>query len=704
MGDPVVSDIDKDNSPGRVPLVVATLLSVATLGYLCYRESRAGAPYERYQRQAGVAPGVRRLSVRGRGEDRCPTCHVNIFKTASKTASKRGKNPLGAHPGPYLELHAPARFLCTACHGAGGAYVDRCLPARRGRVMAQASCLACHRGAHADNLPGGPVLARGLRAFRRLGCVGCHRTRALDQLLAPYGDKVGPPLDHVAAKLRVPYMRAFVADPRRTRPGTAMPGFFRTAGAPAFTAAKIRRQSPLQVEALLAFLVARSKPLAARQPAGDPAAGARLFRERGCVACHRAGTKPEPAGLGDVGPDLSGAGARLDLGWVGAWLSAPWRYNARTRMPDPRLSAVESGHLAAFLGARRLRDPGRGPAALDRRLADLGGELARTLGCANCHELAALRDADVVGPDLDGYGDKRVELLDWGGVRPEPEKNTWQRWTELKLTRPLAFDRPPGVLLMPYQELQPGELEGLLVLMGALTERRPAQVAPAPKDRHRRRRRGETLVEELGCRRCHCVGGRGGDIRALWPRPSDRPPALEGEGAKALPGWLYGFLRRPIELRPWLTMRMPTFTALGPDGSRTVAGYLAAVDRASYPFVERERRRLEGAELAQARALFDKLQCLRCHLLSNARELKPGELAPDLALSSERLRRAWIRRFILEPQKLMAGTRMPTLYPLADEDDPQSRITPEPKLLGGDVRRQIDALTDLNLMWREVSR
>jgi cytochrome c2 len=680
---------------------VVTLLSVATVGYLCYRESRAGATYERYQQQAGVAPGVRRLSVRGLGEDRCPTCHVKIFKAGAQ--EKEARNPLRAHPGPYLKLHPPARFLCTACHGPGGAYLDRCLPSRRGRFMAQASCLSCHPGSHADNLPGGAVLTRGLQASRRLGCIGCHRTRALDQLLEPYGNKVGPRLDRVAAKLPVPYLRAFIAAPTRVRPGTAMPWFFMLKGAPPFTVKKIKQQSGPQVEALVAFLVSRSKPLALKQPeGGDPEAGARMFRDRGCVACHEAGKKH--ADLGDVGPDLSGAGARLSPGWIGAWLQAPSRYSEETRMPDLRLTAEQIGHLTAFLSAQKADDRSRGPADVDRRLADLGGELARSLGCAGCHELASVRDAEVVGPDLDGYGEKRVELLDWGGVRPEPDKQTWQRWTELKLTRPLAFDRPPGVLMMPYQELRPGELRGLLVLMRALTERSAAQVAPAPADRHRRRRRGETLVAELGCRRCHCVGGRGGAIRALWPRPSDRPPALEGEGAKVLPGWLYSFLRRPTELRPWLAMRMPTFTALGPQGARELSGYLAAVDRASYPFVQRERRRLEGTELAQAHALFDKLQCLRCHLLSNAQTLKPGELAPDLALSGERLRRSWIRRFILEPQKLMPGTRMPTLFPLADEDDPDSRITPEPGLLGGDVTRQVDALTDLNLMWREASR
>jgi hypothetical protein len=42
---------------------------------------------------------------------------------------------------------------------------------------------------------------------------------------------------------------------------------------------------------------------------------------------------------------------------------------------------------------------------------------------------------------------------------------------------------------------------------------------------------------------------------------------------------------------------------------------------------------------------------------------------------------------------------MPTLFPLADEDDPSSRLTNEPAFFGGDVARQVEALTDLTMQW-----
>jgi hypothetical protein len=37
------------------------------------------------------------------------------------------------------------------------------------------------------------------------------------------------------------------------------------------------------------------------------------------------------------------------------------------------------------------------------------------------------------------------------------------------------------------------------------------------------------------------------------------PPRLVDEGQRAQPQWMFQFLSRPVELRPWLKMRMPNF-------------------------------------------------------------------------------------------------------------------------------------------------
>ena len=708
---------EKDGRLERLTLLVLGLLGLLTVVFLVWRESRANAPFTRHQQRyaelVGQAlprqGGVRRIANRD-GTDRCPTCHLGIPGGTVAAAAARWPNPYRSHPAALLRQHPPGRFLCSACHGAGGAYVDRCLPAlgdpdarALGRGLAQASCLGCHPGAQGRRLPGGETLEAGIAAYRRLGCGGCHRGGPL--LADP--PRVGPPLTRVWSKLAPGFIRRFIADPQRLRPGTAMPSFFSDRmlqGAPTFSQRRARARAAKHVDALVAFLRQGSRAWSAPTAAGDAARGARLFVERGCVACHRDGRGKLPDST--VGPDLSAAGARLSPAWVAAWLRRPSRYNPETRMPELRLGEDEVRDLTRYLaslGAPPAAPPGAPEPALVRR----GRALAQELGCPGCHRVAGLEEAPPVGPDLGGFGDKREELLDWGTRRPEGTGRTWRRWTRLKLERPLAFDRPPGVLLMPWQKLEAGELDGLVVLMRALVERLPAGPRPAARATplpELRVRSGEVLVQELGCRRCHELSGSGGALRKIWPQPADRAPALDGEGAKVQPGWLYRFLRGPRPLRPWLTLRMPTFTRLGGVGARSLAASFAARDKASYPFVMQEPRPLEGQRLSEALALFRKLQCVRCHLLSNAPRLKPGELAPDLALSGERLRRAWIARFILEPQKVMPGTRMPTLFPLEDEDDPGSRTTPAPALFGGDARRQIEALTELNLSWGVLDR
>jgi cytochrome c2 len=245
---------------------------------------------------------------------------------------------------------------------------------------------------------------------------------------------------------------------------------------------------------------------------------------------------------------------------------------------------------------------------------------------------------------------------------------------------------------MPLQELRPGELEALVVLMRSLTASRQPAIRPA--ERERRLRQGERVVRESACRTCHAFAPDEAPLRALHPRPSDRPPALAGEGAKVLPPWTFRYLEQPTALRPWLGLRMPDFNLSGAE-IEAVAGFFAARDRASYPFTGQRVPKMSEEQQRDARVLFDKLQCIRCHELSNAPRLKPGELAPDLALTPDRLRRGWIRRFILEPQRLLPGTRMPTLFPLADEDDPTSRMSPAPELYDGDVQRQVEALVDI---------
>lgn len=629
--------------------------------------------------------------------DRCPTCH------ALEAVHKDD---------PLLKQHPPRRFACTTCHGDGGLQVTSCLPAvgdPDGRALAgpraQAACITCHTPA--EGLPGAPTLGAGLRAFRRLGCGGCHRTSGQ---VTP-GRPVGPPLDMASSKLNTAALQAMLATPQKIRPGTVMPSYFSAkavTGAPTWARHRVTASRPAQLEALLADLQGLAHGLPDGDPGpGDPGQGARLFDSLGCPACHLARDAQLPRrkkGMATLGPDLRKAGDRLKGPWLFSWLRGPRLVWPGTHMPDFRLSCDEALHLKAYLMAQGSAPPAKNPkASASAETTARGRTLLIYLGCLGCHPLNADKQTRPAGPSLAGFGDKPLGRLEWGAQETPPHERTAPRWARLKLTAPLATERPGGALKMPWQHLRPGELPALEILLRGMTSTNPpAGLTARATARDGRLRQGDALVRELGCRGCHRLGGKGGAVTDLFKQTFDAPPALDGMGSRLRSGWLTAFLMRPSSVRPWLASRMPDFS-LDRAKAETLAAFLAELDSQGFPVLETPPVPFGGdGRLAQAQALFDRLKCLRCHQQSMAGELKPGELAPDLALGATRLRREWLRRFILEPQTVMPGTKMPTLFPLSDEDAPSSRTTPAPDLMGGDINRQVDALTDISLWWGRV--
>ena len=127
----------------------------------------------------------------------------------------------------------------------------------------------------------------------------------------------------------------------------------------------------------------------AAAPVGEPATGARLFRDKGCTRCHSV------HGQGGVlGPDLAveRPSSGPDQLVTAMWNHAPkmWERFREQHVNYPGLAAGEMAHLFAFLyTARYVGDPGD---------AQRGERLFESKSCASCH---ALRGAGgTVGPDL----------------------------------------------------------------------------------------------------------------------------------------------------------------------------------------------------------------------------------------------------------------------------------------------------------------
>jgi mono/diheme cytochrome c family protein len=205
---------------------------------------------------------------------------------------------------------------------------------------------------------------------------------------------------------------------------------------------------------------------------------------------------------------------------------------------------------------------------------------------------------------------------------------------------------------------------------------------------------GRILIAEKNCKGCHIIEGAGGDIRGALKDQAQWPPNLATQGYKTQPGWLHPFLKDPsrVRLRPWLSARMPTFHFTEEEAA-AIGRYFSAVDNVEYPFISTEID-TTPERLRVGQELFTKMQCAQCHPQGNTRP--PGrdeaDLAPDLQLASERLRPNWVLDWLLDPQKIMPGTRMPMFFAPASPGGPPETAFKD--LLGGDVKAQIQAIRD----------
>jgi hypothetical protein len=199
------------------------------------------------------------------------------------------------------------------------------------------------------------------------------------------------------------------------------------------------------------------------------------------------------------------------------------------------------------------------------------------------------------------------------------------------------------------------------------------------------------MVARYNCTGCHIIDGRGGNIRRLYEKnPTEAPPNLLGEGRKVQADWLFNFLKAPTPIRPWLSVRMPTF-GLSDDESFAAVHYFEGLDGVGTPFVYINAKDFDGANIEAGRTLAsaDYLSCFSCHVRGDKfPEGEKDSWAPDLSMAATRLRPAWILDWLHDPQKLLPGTKMPSFY--ADPENPDG----PPDILGGDDDAQMRALRD----------
>jgi cbb3-type cytochrome oxidase cytochrome c subunit len=675
--------------------------------------------------------------------DRCETCHLGIADPAYAEAPQ----PFKTHPNLELYVtpeskHPRDDFGCTSCHeGRGRAItfvgVNHTPQSEEQRHeweqrygwkedhywdkpmypngYAEAGCLRCHKDQ--VQLPQADKFNESRMLYEVAGCWGCHNTDGFEDRR-----KVGPNLQHIAAKTTRDFAAKWVKDPKSFKQATFMPRFWNLENN---LDSELGARNATEVAAIVEYVFSKAKPLSyGTVPAGDAVRGKGLVDSIGCLGCHIV----DETEYGEVslyrrrGPSLAGVGSKVNREFLFNWVKNPKHYWQETFMPDLRLTDREAADVTEYLtslrnpGFESLPVPGIDGAALDEitleflrtnlpiaqadeRLAQMSAEqkalysgerLILRYGCFGCHDIEGFENAQKIGVDLSTWGSKMVTRLDFGYVDIE---HTRMAWLEQKLRAPRSYDNgkvklPPEKLRMGYFDFTDHEVDGIVRrVLGQVRDELPREAVKNLSANEAFGERARTIIHEYNCRGCHLYDGFGGGIRPTLTDSGMWPPNLNTQGARTQADWLFSFLNAPSEVRFWITTRMPTFH-FSDDQLNTLVQGFQAVDGTS-PFETDASREIDPAFVRTGDQLLVRLQCERCHVAAAAGTMEASQLAPSFRLSGERLREEWVVDWLKDPQSIAPGTQMPQFWP---PDEQGNFMTPLPDVLDGDAEAQMRAV------------
>jgi mono/diheme cytochrome c family protein len=336
-------------------------------------------------------------------------------------------------------------------------------------------------------------------------------------------------------------------------------------------------------------------------------------------------------------------------------------------------------------------------AGIEQRFSDAnnikrGEALVRKYGCYGCHEIKGMEKESRIGVELTSFGSKTLDELFFGNrtdIKP-----TWDDWTHNKIKTPRIYATERVEQLMPQFNLADEDIRALRLLLAGFRDRKVGQRYLADQSqRVVQIVEGRRLVNQYNCVGCHEIEKRGGFVKKFYENPAAAPPPLNGEGEKVQSNWLFGFLKAPFPVRPWLAIRMPTF-GLSDAHTTQLVNYFNGLSRVETPYVYFDESKVPPEHLQAARTLAsaEYFNCFSCHVRGGKNPEGPPEgWAPDLAMARQRLNPSWIAKWIQDPQKLQPGTKMPSFYPGGPDN-----------ILEGKDEKQIEALRDYLLTLERI--
>ncbi len=618
--------------------------------------------------------------------DRCQTCHAGWKDETMEDAQR----PFTKHPVPeLLKIHDPEVFGCTPCHhGQGTAltvglahgeddhYWER--PLLKGKEV-YASCNSCHM--NQTYLKQGDRYNFAKRLIAESGCFGCHEIKGYMEM-----PKIGPPLNQLTTKESAEWLFRWVRNPKDYNPHTRMPNF---------------KFTDDQAEAVTAYLWSISQsssyhPQKGISGNGNVDHGKELVDKVGCKGCHvvEEDTRVRTArGTSyDIAPELTRVGSKANNDWLYEWIKNPRSVNPEARMPNLRLTDQEARDIVSYL--MTLKDDRQ----FEQKTIDFsspetiakGEKLIREYGCAGCHTIKGMERESRVSVALNNFGRKRVDELDFGDKKSSEVPHTWDDWVFNKIRNPRTYTTDRIISKMPVFSFADSEIVAIRTLLRGYTKELPEEPYQQAFDtRLQKVEAGRRLTHyQYNCVGCHQLEEEGGYIKATLDDEGYAPPYLYPEGNKVQEPWLHDFLKGPTTIRPWLNIRMPSFS-LNDEEITVVTKYFLALHKKELEMKDYKAFQPSATYVTVGKKLFDDLQCLSCHYTGKVPEGKtPADLAPNLALAKSRLKPDWIVDWIINPDVIQPGTKMPQYFPDLKEPSPFSED------FGSDAKEQIKALRE----------
>jgi cbb3-type cytochrome oxidase cytochrome c subunit len=656
----------------RLIFAVSSVVFLAVLAISPFKDfSREWKQYKRYYlRFAQGRPDTKKLLADYRPDidqiwlpgmnvvDRCTTCHQGI--TQASLAGKAVPQPFRAHP-PIP--HNVRDWGCTVCHRGQGpatevaeahqstlAWEQPILPTR----FIQASCGTCH---YAD-LPQTPQLTRGRKLLAELNCQSCHRLPGIERPVM-----LGPDLTNIGTKVSREWIYKWLKEPRTIvdKDGNVTVNGYEAEEEPRMPKFRL---TETELGGLSGFLsVQKAKPVVpykidARVVAAwskNPeliSQGELRFRQMFCSTCHSlAVTRAGETKLigGEIGPELTKVGSKVNLDWLIAWLRNPEGYLPHTRMPRYGWSDEDLYKVTQYI-TTKLTDSDllTGVPQLGlptEQEIQLGHRLFLEKGCASCHSLGGLNPQKDFGPDLSALGGKNASELEFGAAKIP---HNLVAYIQAKLQDPTSVN---AAARMPQYAWNQSDLDAittaLLSMKGApATSALQNLVVPRKEAAFHPTGSFAEVYERYKCYTCHKFNGYGGDLA----------PDLTYEGSRAQRQWLVDFLKNPQTLRPTLILRMPQFNMSDKDAA-TLADYMTMVLQhpAANPAAV-DAKQFTPAMVALGKQLYEvKYQCQSCHSIGGS----GGYVGPNLNNAGGWLTRAWIKAWLTNPQALSPETIEP---------------------------------------------